>query len=147
MPTHTGALAALIAIAACSEPAPQFPANAPPEILQACALTERKCTACHERERFVEARHSPEQWRDIVDRMRRFPASSISPADAETILRCLNYHSSGTSHRARDHDADVVASLPMYVPPCGEVQPLHFGLHNRLHFTALERARRSVSPR
>lgn len=135
-------LAAILAFAACTESAPQFPANMPPDIMEACALTERKCTACHDRDRFAEPRHSSSQWRDIVDKMRRIPGSAISPADAEIVLRCLNYRSSSTTSQGMSAP-EVVSWAQEYVPPCGEVQALHFDLHNALHSpqTCIVRAR------
>ena len=128
--------AALSALAACPEPSPQFPAGGSPEIAQACALTERKCTACHERERFTTRRHTPEQWKDIVDKMRLFPGSSISPGEATTILTCLNQRSSTTSLDTHLPLATPVATVleaePVYVALRGEVQPMHIDLHNRV---------------
>jgi hypothetical protein len=78
-------------LAACSDPAPLFPPTAPDDVKQACALTQRKCTQCHDRDRIVDARHSTQEWRVTVDRMRAFPGSAISPGDSDIILRCLTY--------------------------------------------------------
>jgi hypothetical protein len=125
--------AALLALVACTEPTPQYPASAPPEIARACALAEHKCTACHDRERFLVPRHPPERWEKIVHRMRLLPGSSIMPADAEIILRCLNYRSSATSLDShprlpeRDERGDV------YVMRHGEVQALHFAVAQPMH--------------
>jgi len=84
---------ALVTVAACQEPAPLYPKTAPSGIQEACALTERKCTACHDRDRIVDARNdSVAQWQMTVDRMRRMPGSSITRADSEMILRCLTYN-------------------------------------------------------
>ncbi len=111
------------ALVACRDPSPTYPAaGAPAEIVAACALTEHKCTGCHDRERYQMRVHTPDRWAQIVHKMRLLPASSITPNDAEIILRCLNYHSSTTS-------------MDMYVTPRGEVQALHFDLHNVLHET------------
>jgi hypothetical protein len=81
----------LLAILSCQEPPPLYPASAPPEIVEACAVANRKCTACHDRDRIVYARHNQAEWRTTVERMRRFPGSAISPDEIEIILRCLNY--------------------------------------------------------
>jgi hypothetical protein len=81
----------LSALAACQEAPPLYPASAPDEVRQACALTNRKCTACHDRDRIVDARHNESEWRTTIERMRRFAGSGISPADGEIILRCLSY--------------------------------------------------------
>ena len=89
-----------------------YPASAPPEIREACAVTSRKCTACHDHERIVSARQTPLEWRTTVERMRRYPGSAISPADIEIILRCLNYHST-TSRTSEPRTAVcTLASLP-----------------------------------
>ena len=88
---------ALIALAACTEPPPLYPATAPPEIAEACSLTVRKCTACHDRDRIVYARHSPDEWRNIVEKMRRLPGSSITAAEGDIILRCLIYRTQSTT--------------------------------------------------
>jgi hypothetical protein len=82
---------------ACTEPPPLYPANSPPDIVQACTLTQQKCTACHDRDRIVHSQMSPNEWRETVERMRRFPGSNISPTEQETILRCLLHRASTTS--------------------------------------------------
>jgi hypothetical protein len=132
---HIALHAAVLTLVACNEPSPLYPAGSPPEIVQACSLTELKCTACHDRERYQVARHSPERWEKIVHKMRLFPGSAITPADADVILRCLNYRSSATSldMHPRRHEMDARAA--MYVMPRSEVQALHFDLHNVLHVT------------
>jgi len=76
-------------VGACSDAAPLYPANSPPEIVEACTLTQRKCTACHDRDRIVDAQMTTSEWRETVDRMRRFPGSNISPSEGEIVLRCL----------------------------------------------------------
>jgi hypothetical protein len=125
--------AALFTLIACKEPSPLYPAGSPPEIVQACALMEQKCTGCHDRERYLVQRHTPERWEKIVHKMRLFPASAITPEDAEIILRCLNYRSSATSFDTHPRRPDGDERAPMYVAPRGEVQALHFDLHNSLH--------------
>ncbi len=84
-------LIACAATVACQEPAALYPASAPIQIREACELTERKCTACHDRERIVDAHHTELEWSTTVDRMRRFPGSAISVADKDVIVRCLSY--------------------------------------------------------
>lgn len=99
MPSHPHSryLLAALAIAACQETPPLYPENAPDEIREACALTSQKCTACHERDRIVYARHNPREWRATVERMRKFPGSGISPEDVEIVLRCLSYSAEASS--------------------------------------------------
>lgn len=76
-------------LVACQETPALYPATAPPEIRQACELTEQRCTTCHERDRIVYARMNTEDWRETIDRMRRMPGSTIKPGETDTILYCL----------------------------------------------------------
>ena len=87
----------LVVVLACQTTPPLFPPTAPPEIREACALTEQRCTACHERDRIIYADHTPDEWRNTVERMRRLPGSSIAPSETATILQCLLHRTdSGT---------------------------------------------------
>lgn len=122
--------AALLTLVACKEPSPLYPPGSPPEIVQACSLMEQKCTGCHDRDRYMMASYPPERWAKIVEKMRLFPASAITPADGDIILRCLNYRSSAASSFT---PRKVNEGAPVYVMHGGEVQPLHFDLHNSLH--------------
>ena len=134
--TRIAMYAALFTLIACKEPSPLYPAGSPPEIVQACSLMEQKCTGCHDRDRYMMANHPPERWEKIVHKMRLFPASAITPEDADVILRCLNYRSSASSATSFDthpRRRDMDQTAHVYVMPRGEVQPLHFGLHNSLH--------------
>jgi hypothetical protein len=88
--------AAFVAVVGCQETPPLYPATAPPEIREPCALAQEKCTACHERDRIVFARHNADEWRATIERMRRFPGAAISPSDSEIILRCLLYRTETT---------------------------------------------------
>ncbi len=85
-----------VTLAACQEAPPLYPATAPAEVREACALTQRKCTLCHDRDRIVDARHNVTEWRNTIERMRRFGGSGISPADGEIILKCLSYTAEST---------------------------------------------------
>jgi hypothetical protein len=93
---------AFVTVVSCQETSPLFPTNAPIHIQEACALAEQKCTACHERDRIVDARHNATEWRTTVDRMRRFPGSAISAADSESIVRCLSYSADSSVSARRD---------------------------------------------
>ena len=141
----------LLALAACGGPPPAYPPGSPPDIVQACSLTQRKCTACHERERWMDKQRTPEEWRDVVEEMRLLSGSGITPRDAEEVLRCLNYRSSSAavvaSRMYTPTVADVGWQAPAYVAPRGEVQALHFGLHKPLHFVDTNVPQRSVSTR
>jgi hypothetical protein len=68
--------------------------RAPPEIREACALTDRKCSGCHDLDRILLARDRGVEWPTVVDRMRRLQRSGISEQDGGIILRCLNHISS-----------------------------------------------------
>lgn len=97
-PRHTllrGALCAVLLAACTSErltlvPAPDQ-ARTPPTVRSACALTEQKCSRCHDLERIRLAHHELVDWPVYVDRMRRMPGSGITPDDAAIILRCLRW--------------------------------------------------------
>jgi hypothetical protein len=75
-------------------------------IERACALTARRCTACHDPDRFLDLRLGrPAQWEGYIDRMRRMRGSGISVADGGQILRCLVFRSFGAvGLRAIDPD-------------------------------------------
>ena len=70
------------------------PTGAPPEIREACARAEEKCTRCHTTDRIVAAgpqtRFALEKQ---VTRIRLMPSSGISKADATIIVECLVYRS------------------------------------------------------
>ena len=68
------------------------PASAPPAIREACALAEQKCTRCHTLGRVLSFRTN--DWGQVVARMRRQTASTITDADEPVILTCLEYRSS-----------------------------------------------------
>jgi hypothetical protein len=63
----------------------------PPALRQACAVTEQRCSRCHDLERIRLAHHELVDWPVYVDRMRRQPASGITADDAPVILKCLDY--------------------------------------------------------
>jgi hypothetical protein len=71
-------------------------AAAPPDVRDACAVTERKCSRCHTIDRVIVAQvTSPRHWETYISRMRRMSASGISEADGRTVLRCLVFRSFG----------------------------------------------------
>lgn len=53
------------------------------------ALFLSRCSACHDPGRVHHRRADRDEWREIVDRMRRMPQSGISPRDGEIILDYL----------------------------------------------------------
>lgn len=74
-------LAGAIAISGAAEP----PRGAP----AARELFLARCSTCHDPGRVNHRRAGRDEWREIVDRMRRMPQSGISPKDGEIILDYL----------------------------------------------------------
>jgi len=52
-------------------------------------LFRARCSTCHAASRVGHRMATRDEWREIVDRMRRMPQSGISPADAQVILDYL----------------------------------------------------------
>ncbi len=71
------------AIAALAAEGPGRDAPGPRELFLA------RCSSCHDPGRVYHRRASRDEWREIVDRMRRMPQSGISPGDAGVILDYL----------------------------------------------------------
>jgi len=94
----------LFALAACGESLPRHalianPSDAPPEVREACAFTEQKCTRCHTIGRVLAwDAHTRPQWEPLVTRMRQMASSGITKADGEVVLDCLS-HREGMSLR------------------------------------------------
>src|SRR5262245_16819181 len=66
----------------------------PPELRGDYAVFAQKCSKCHSLSRpLASGIDDDEYWRRYVERMRRQPASGISPADEPPILRFLHYYS------------------------------------------------------
>ena len=69
------------------------PSTMPENVRGDYAIFARKCSKCHSLARPLSANISDdEQWVLYVNRMRRQPASGISPNDQEHILRFLRYY-------------------------------------------------------
>ena len=81
----------VLALTACTEPPPLYPPTAPADIQAACALVERRCSECHDRDRIVAAHKTREEWASTVELMREMPGSTIRPDETPVILRCLYY--------------------------------------------------------
>jgi hypothetical protein len=84
----------LFALVACGESLPRHSLvqnnDAPPEMREACAFTEQKCTRCHTIGRVLAwDAHDRADWEPIVTRMRQMASSGITKADADVVLRCL----------------------------------------------------------
>ena len=82
-------------IAACAGEPRGLLTGAPtptPDIAQACELATRRCSRCHPIERVMMSRGiGPARWEMYVEQMRLKPSSGISPAEAATIFRCLQF--------------------------------------------------------
>lgn len=76
-------------VGACQAPTPLYSPNAPPKIKEACTLTERRCTECHDHDRIIDAHLNAGEWATLVERMRQMPGSTIRPDETDIILRCL----------------------------------------------------------
>jgi hypothetical protein len=64
----------------------------PSEVREACNRAELRCSGCHSLDRIVDARNRGHvDWQQQVRRMRLKPASGISVADGDLIVRCLVY--------------------------------------------------------
>jgi mono/diheme cytochrome c family protein len=66
------------------------PASLPPELGQGRRLYVAKCAACHTLSRSMNKSDlSPQEWSDIVDRMRNRAASHLNDAQAKAIVAYL----------------------------------------------------------
>ena len=70
---------------------------APPEPK---AVFLKRCSACHDPGRVYHRVAQRDEWREIVERMRRMPQSGISRADANVILKYLVSLGGGGAPRA-----------------------------------------------
>jgi hypothetical protein len=90
------ATAVVSLIAACAD-APRAgllsnTTDAPPDVQQACALANSRCSHCHPIERVALVRGiGPRRWQLYIDEMRLKPSSGISPEDATIIFRCMRF--------------------------------------------------------
>jgi hypothetical protein len=101
-----------VLLAACGNTSPRVlllqPLDAPGGIQQACQLAEVRCSSCHTLERITNAPHRTErEWAWQVEKMRLMPASGISEADANVILKCLIYRDPPTSVDSKILSADA----------------------------------------
>ncbi|HEY5952525.1 MAG TPA: hypothetical protein VIV40_43800 [Kofleriaceae bacterium] len=84
----------LFALVACGESLPRpslvTSTEAVPEVREACAFTEQKCTRCHTIGRVLSwDAHTRADWEPLVTRMRQMASSGITRADADIVLHCL----------------------------------------------------------
>ena len=108
----------ILALVACGSRGKEAPAQRlmegmsgqTPTITDACELTARRCTACHDIDRVLDATPShPDWWEIYVERMRRMRGSGISASDGDVILRCLVYRSFGEAGLRAIDGAPVAA--------------------------------------
>lgn len=89
-------------------------------------LFARKCSKCHSLARPLTANITDnEQWALYVNRMRRQPASGISPEDATAILRFLHYYAADLRriHAEKNGAAPVPQNVPVLSPRDGQPAP------------------------
>lgn len=97
-----------VVLAACGESLPRHaliatPGSAPPELREACAFTEQKCTRCHTIGRVLSwGADSRAEWEPVVARMRQMASSGITKADGEVVLRCLEQRATGPAVGSRE---------------------------------------------
>lgn len=82
-------------------------------------LFARKCSKCHSLARPLTANITDnEQWNLYVQRMRRQPASGISPDDATGILRFLHYYAADLRRiQAEKNGAAAPQNVPVLSAP------------------------------
>jgi hypothetical protein len=92
---RTVVVAALLAVACATTARDGLDvAQLPVEVRPDYAMFARRCSKCHQLARPLNSGiHDDAEWADYVERMRRQPASGISPADTKPILRFLHYYS------------------------------------------------------
>ena len=89
--------AALAAVVGChGSPFESRSKSYPPAIQRACAVMTQRCSKCHSPDRINAVKVAqPLGWELLVNRMRLQPSSGISPADQDTIVRCIVYRKFG----------------------------------------------------
>jgi hypothetical protein len=97
MSRRLAGLAAALAIAGCAATSARDgldTAALPIELRADYALFARRCSKCHSLARALKSGVAEDEvWASYVERMRRQPASGISPQDTVPILRFLHYYS------------------------------------------------------
>ena len=96
------ALVLMLVIASCAPPrtaeANLHPENAHDQarLREACNVTARVCTRCHDFARVTLVRFDrPERWQLLVSRMRYMQSSGITEEEAHKATECLVYKSFG----------------------------------------------------
>jgi hypothetical protein len=65
-------------------------------IQEACTVTARTCSRCHEIDRVLVAHiDGPEGWRTLVERMRLMRSSAMTEHEADEAVTCLVYRAYG----------------------------------------------------
>ena len=86
-------------VVACAAPATSDSVFLPdgrgdPGIREACFVTTRVCSRCHDLDRVLLSRFDgPGEVRALVDRMRLMPSSGVSAVAARKAVDCLVYRS------------------------------------------------------
>jgi hypothetical protein len=90
------------------------PSKLPENIRADYEVFARKCSKCHSLARPLQSNISDDQqWVLYVNRMRRQPASGISPEDQTVILRYLHYYAAELRRKQAEKNAPP---LPQNVP-------------------------------
>jgi hypothetical protein len=94
------------------------PSKLPENIRADYDVFARKCSKCHSLARPLNSNISDdEQWVLYVNRMRRQPASGISPEDQTVILRFLRYYAAELRRKQAEKNAPPAPqSVPVLTP-------------------------------
>lgn len=96
-----------------SGPAPSVPRDARADY----AVFAERCSKCHALSRALDSGIVEDAfWARYVDRMRRQPASGISPEDVPAILRFLHRHSAEQLRKKQAPSLDLDAGSPPAPP-------------------------------
>jgi hypothetical protein len=92
--------AALLCLAACPGTQGESFPGLPPELRADYAVFADRCSKCHSLSRPLDSGIVDDEfWVRYVERMRRQPASGISPEDTPAILRFLHFYSAEQRRR------------------------------------------------
>ena len=118
-----GAAALMSTASGCTHGEGLDRAKLPENIRADYDLFARKCSKCHSLARPLSAGITDdEQWVLYVNRMRRQPASGISPEDQEGILRFLRYYAAdlrrvqAEKHGGAPPPPHALQSVPVLAP-------------------------------
>lgn len=119
---HLAMVAAALVVASawgCERHEGVDPSKVPEKLRADYDLFSKKCSKCHSLARPLSANITDdEQWNLYVNRMRRQPASGISPQDQEAILRFLHWYAADLRRMQAEKNAPPLQqSVPVLAPP------------------------------